>query len=40
MYKYKTMNDVIERLPRFMDELHNRGRLPSTLGDYTPGNMN
>lgn len=35
MYEYRTMGDVIERLPRFLEEVYNRRRLHSALG-YVP----
>ena len=34
-YEYKTMGDVAERLPRFLEEVYNRRRLHSALG-YVP----
>jgi transposase InsO family protein len=33
---YKTMNDVIKNLPKFIDEIYNRKRLHSSLGYKTP----
>ena len=35
MYEYKTMGDVVERLPLFLEEVYNRRRLHSALG-YVP----
>lgn len=34
-YEYKTMEDVVERLPHFLVEVYNRRRLHSALG-YVP----
>ena len=34
--EYKTMNDVIKNLPKFIDEIYNRKRLHSSLGYKTP----
>lgn len=33
---YKTMNDVIKNLPKFIDEVYNTKRLDSSLGYKTP----
>ncbi len=33
---YKTMNDVIKNLPKFIEEIYNRKRLHSSLGYKTP----
>jgi transposase InsO family protein len=33
---YKTMNDVIKNLPKFIDEIYNKKRLHSGLGYKTP----
>jgi len=35
MYEYKTMRDVVERLPFFLEQVYNRRRLHSSLG-YVP----
>jgi len=35
LYEYRTMGDVVERLPRFLEEVYNRRRLHSALG-YVP----
>jgi putative transposase len=34
--EYKTMNDVIKNLPKFIEEIYNRKRLHSSLGYKTP----
>lgn len=33
---YKTMNNVIKNLPKFIDEVYNTKRLHSSLGYKTP----
>lgn len=35
LYEYKTMRDVVERLPFFLEQVYNRRRLHSSLG-YVP----
>jgi len=34
--EYETLNDLRNRLPRFLDEIYNRRRIHSTLGYLTP----
>ncbi len=36
MYEYRTMGDVVERLPLFLEEVYNRRRLHSALGYIPP----
>jgi len=36
LHDYATLQDVIERLPRFPEEVHNRRRLHSALGHRLP----
>lgn len=36
LHDYATLQDVIERLPRFLEEVYNRRRLHSALGSTCP----
>lgn len=36
LYDYKTMNDAVERLPVFLDEVYNQKRLHSSLNYMSP----
>jgi transposase InsO family protein len=36
-YECETMQDVLERLPTFLEETYNRRRLHSSLGYVPPG---
>lgn len=36
MFEYETYNDVLERIPYFIEEVYNKKRLHSSLGYMPP----